>query len=95
MLICIAGWAGNMPCRRLNRPMILTLKLKPHWPNKTGPMNCINQGQRGWTAAKAWPINASLKGLPKPPIAQVAQLVEQRTENPRVGGSIRPWAPFF
>ncbi len=27
--------------------------------------------------------------------AQVAQLVEQWTENPRVGGSNPPWAPFF
>ena len=25
--------------------------------------------------------------------SQVAQSVEQRTENPRVGGSIPPWAP--
>ena len=84
-----------MPCRRLNRPMILTLKLKPHWPNKTGPMNCINQGQRGWTAANAWPINASLKGGCEAAIAQVAQLVEQRTENPRVGGSIPPLGTIF
>ena len=28
--------------------------------------------------------------MPPPPHAQVAQLVEQRTENPRVGGSIPP-----
>ena len=28
-------------------------------------------------------------------IAQVAQLVEQRTENPRVGGSIPPLGTIF
>jgi hypothetical protein len=30
--------------------------------------------------------------VPSRPIGQVAQLVEQRTENPRVGGSIPPLA---
>jgi hypothetical protein len=34
--------------------------------------------------ALVWP---AASGMPK---AQVAQLVEQRTENPRVGGSIPP-----
>ena len=33
------------------------------------------------------------------PCGQIAQLVEQRTENPRVGGSIPPlatrWNPYF
>ena len=32
---------------------------------------------------------------PPPPSAQVAQLVEQRTENPRVGGSIPPLGTIF
>ena len=31
----------------------------------------------------------------RPPGGQVAQLVEQRTENPRVGGSIPPLATIF
>jgi hypothetical protein len=30
-----------------------------------------------------------------PPLGQVAQLVEQRTENPRVGGSIPPLATIL
>ena len=38
-----------------------------------------------YTPASAWYFPRS---FPRPPRAQVAQLVEQRTENPRVGGSI-------
>ena len=38
-----------------------------------------------YTPASAWYFSRS---FPRPPRAQVAQLVEQRTENPRVGGSI-------
>ena len=34
--------------------------------------------------------NRADSGVLKTPLAQVAQLVEQRTENPRVGGSIPP-----
>ncbi len=33
------------------------------------------------------------ESLPGRQRASVAQSVEQWTENPRVGGSIRPWAP--
>ena len=56
----------------------------------------------GWTVAGE-PLYPSAKGdaLRKIPsnedgrFARVAQLVEQRTENPRVGGSSPPRAPFF
>jgi hypothetical protein len=41
--------------------------------------------------AEFWP--AALAGTPLK--AQVAQLVEQRTENPRVGGSIPPLGTTF
>ncbi len=37
---------------------------------------------------------ARVSGRPPAP-AQVAQLVEQRTENPRVGGSILPLGTIF
>ena len=48
-------------------------------------------------AAERYVVGLGAKGLPSPPGAcrfprpgQVAQLVEQRTENPRVGGSSPP-----
>ena len=48
----------------------------------------------GWTAPPLYPINRlrCVGFVAHQPGAQVAQLVEQRTENPRVGGSIPPLA---
>ena len=51
--------------------------------SKTTPEN--NPG-RGWTALRIF-SNYSSYPVATPPDAQVAQLVEQWTENPRVGSS--------
>ena len=44
--------------------------------------------------ALAYKPRSGLQGPPRR-IAQVAQLVEQRTENPRVGGSIPPLGTIY
>ena len=47
-----------------------------------------------WTAAPRLPKKPVLCGQ-TPKAAQVAQMVEQRTENPRVGGSIPPLGTIY
>ena len=46
--------------------------------------------RRGDFTSNPRPRACQPPGRPTKPRAQVAQLVEQRTENPRVGGSIPP-----
>ena len=52
---------------------------------RLAPLGMNRRGRGIYTPARAWYFPRPL--LP-PPRAQVALLVEQRTENPRVGGSI-------
>ena len=52
----------------------------------------FHAGQHASRRLYRWPlpVSADLRGRSRLPEARVAQLVEQRTENPRVGGSNPP-----
>ena len=52
-----------------------------------------NQGVSDWARLTPRVLAGLIRGLPSG--GQVAQLVEQRTENPRVGGSIPPLATII
>ena len=64
------------------------------------PPFCRHGASRLWTANSISTMNRNVSGRTPPagsfaPDAQVAQLVEQRTENPRVGGSNPPLGTTF
>ena len=57
----------------------------------------FHAGQHAGRRLYRWPlpVSADLRGRSRLPEARVAQLVEQRTENPRVGGSNPPPGTIF
>ena len=97
MLTCIVGWVGSMRCRRSSRRMISTPRSKRPWPSNIRPISCISGANGRLDRRKTMPYKQRTTGnaFQHCPHAQVAQLVEQRTENPRVGGSIPPLGTTF